>query len=100
MSDRIDGLGIAVLLSAETEYGHWLFDQLVRTDQEGHREGKVKRFRHPIIDDQLKGDGLLNRNVSWLSAFEYLVDKIAVAAKLNLADLCHSTAIHPHRKTL
>jgi len=58
MSDRIDGLGIAVLLSAETEYGHWLFDQLVRTDQEGHREGKVKRFRHPIIDDQLKGDGI------------------------------------------
>jgi hypothetical protein len=25
---------------------------------------------------------------------------MAVAAKLNLADLCHSTAIHPHRKTL
>jgi hypothetical protein len=62
--------------------GHRLFDQFVRADQDGRREGKVKRFCHPSIDDQLKGHGLLNRNVSGLSAFQYLVDKIAVATNL------------------
>ena len=34
-----------------------LFNQLVRADHDGHRDGKAKRFCHPIIDDQLKGGG-------------------------------------------
>ena len=55
----------------------------IRPDQDGRREDKVKRFCHPSIDDQLKGHGLLNRNVSGLSAFQYLVDKIAVLAAEN-----------------
>ena len=40
-----------------------LFDQLVCADHDGHRKGKAQRFCYPIIDDQLKGAGLLNRNV-------------------------------------
>jgi hypothetical protein len=59
-----------------------LFDHLVRAYQDVRWEGKVKRFCRPSIDDHLKNSGLLNRNVSGLSAFQYLVNKIAEVAKL------------------
>jgi hypothetical protein len=63
-------------------WAFWLFDHLVRAYQDVRREGKVKRFCRPSIDDHLKNGGLLNRNFSGLSASEYLVNKIAEVAKL------------------
>src|ERR1700730_7614687 len=64
------------------EWGIWLFDHVVRAYQDGARQGKVKQFRCPSIDYHLEDGGLLNRNVSGLSAFQYLVDKIGKAVIL------------------
>jgi hypothetical protein len=77
----MDTVGISASATPEIA-GIGSFDQLVGTDQDGRWEGQAERFCHPCIDDQLNGGGLLNRNVSGLSPFQYLVDKIAVAAEL------------------
>src|ERR1700757_105612 len=68
----------------KAETGIWLFDHLVRAYQDDARQSKVKQFRCPSIDYHLEDGGLLNRNVSGLSAFQYLVDKIGKAAPFAL----------------
>src|SRR6185437_6047105 len=71
-------------VNAVTRMGIWLFDHLVSAYQDDARQSKVKQFRCPSIDYHLEDGGLLNWNVSGLSAFQYLVDKIGKAAPFTL----------------
>ena len=67
-----------------TDMDRMLFDHLVRAYQDDARQSKVKQFRCPSIDYHLEDGGLLNGNVSGLSAFQYLIDKIGKAAPFTL----------------